>query len=275
MVLLHPGAMGVTVGQTLLAGGHRVRWCMDGRGAATAERAAAAGFEACQGLAAALDGADSVISVCPPGRALAVAEEVVATGFAGLYLDANAVSPDTARHLEQRLGDRLVDGGIIGPPALQPGTTRLYLSGPQAHQAAAWFDAGPLAAVPLSGPAGEASALKMCYAAYTKGSSALLLAVRALAAAEGVSAALLGEWAQSQAGLESRSEATARASAGKAWRFVDEMLEIAATFEAAGLPEGFHTAAADVYRRMTPLKDQPEAGLDDVLARLTGRQHPS
>ena len=117
----------------------------------------------------------------------------------------------------------------------------------------------------------SASALKMCYAAYTKGSSALLLAVRALAEAEGVADALLEEWSISQPDLLKRVEGTARGTAGKAWRFVGEMEEIAATFEAQGLPGGFHQAAAEAYGRMSSLKDAADAGLDDVLKALLRR----
>lgn len=262
--------MGVTVGRTLAAGGHDVRWLAAERSPATQARAAQAGFATCRTLAELLDGAHGVVSVCPPAQALSVAGRVAERGFQGIYVDANAVAPATARQLAQRLGDGFVDGGIIGPPAHRPDTTRLYLSGPGAAAAAAWFAAGPLAAIALDGPAGAASALKMCYAAYTKGTSALLLAVRALARAENVTPALLDEWALSQPGLTERSAAAARATAPKAWRFVGEMQEIAATFAAAGLPPEFHRAAAEVYERMAPLKDE-DADLEAVLAQLLDR----
>lgn len=270
LALLHPGAMGVTVGETLMAGGHCVRWLSEGRSAATRGRAENAGFVACASLSELLDGAQGVISVCPPEYAESVAGQVADAGFHGVYVDANAVAPATARRLADRLGPDLVDGGIIGPPANAPQTTRLYLCGSRAEDVAGWFSAGPLDAVVVDGPAGAASALKMCYAAYTKGSSALLLAVRALADAEGVASVLLEEWALSQPGLAERVETTARATGPKAWRFSGEMQEIAATFQGAALPDGFHLAAAEVYRRMAPLKGtQPD--LDAVLTRLLAR----
>jgi 3-hydroxyisobutyrate dehydrogenase-like beta-hydroxyacid dehydrogenase len=171
------------------------------------------------------------------------------------------------------VGPGFVDGGIIGPPARTPGTTRLYLSGSAAPAAAAWFSAGPLQAIVLDGGPGAASALKMAYAAYTKGLSALVLAVRALAEAEGITPALLAEWALSQPGLTERSVHMARATAPKAWRFADEMHEIADTFAAAALPDGFHRAAAEIYRRLAQLKDAPDAALEDVLE-LLGRAEP-
>lgn len=271
VALLHPGDMGVTAGRTLQASGQRVRWWRHGRSAATRARAEQAGFEGVEDLASLLDGADAVLSVCPPSAALEVAKQVVEAGFEGVYVDANAVSPATVGRLQALLGARLVDGGIIGPPARTPGTTRLYLSGPGAGTVAGWFAAGPLQALALDGPPGAASALKMCYAAYTKGASALLLMVRALAASEGVSDSLLAEWALSQPGLAERSDAAARATAAKAWRFEGEMHEIADTVAAAGLPEGFHRAAAVLYGRMAPLKDAPSPGIDEVVAALIGR----
>lgn len=271
IALLHPGSMGVTVGSTLRAGGHVVRWLEADRSAATRARAEAAGFEPHAGLATLLAGAEAVISVCPPDQAVSVAEQVAGADFRGWYVDANAVAPATVARLQQLLGERLVDGGIIGPPARSAGTTRLYLSGAGAAEAAGWFTAGPLTAVPIKGASGAspgaASALKMCYAAYTKGTSALLLGVRALADHEGITDALLEEWALSQPGLAQRSVATARGTAGRAWRFVGEMAEIAATFDAAGLPGGFHLAAAELYQRMAGLKDR-EATLDDVVEAL-------
>ncbi len=269
LVLLHPGAMGVTVGATLRAGGHRVRWVADGRREPTRRRATDAGLETCADLATAVRGADGVVSVCPPDQATAVARAVDEAGFAGLYVDANAIAPATVRSLEARFGERLVDGGIIGPPALRPGTTRLYLSGAAADVAAAWFRSGPLAAVALADrPVGAASGLKMAYAAYTKGSAALLLAVRALAEHEDVAAALTEEWGLSQPGLADRFAASARATAPKAWRFVGEMREIADTFAAAGLPRGFHDAAAGVYDRLAGFRDaqaEPEAVVGRLL----------
>lgn len=267
IALLHPGAMGVTVGGTLSASGHRVRWLAEGRSAATRRRAEGAGFQPFDHAESLLAGADAVVSVCPPNAALEVAAQVAESGFAGTYLDANAVSPGTVRSMEGLFGARLVDGGIIGPPALRPGTTRLYLSGPEARRVAEWFEAGALDAIALEGAAGAASALKMCYAAYTKCSTALVLAVRALAEAEAVTPALLEEWSISQPGLAERSEAMAAGSAAKAWRFVGEMHEIAGTFEAAGLPDGFHRAAAEIYQRMASLEGR-EARLAEVMAKI-------
>ena len=268
LALLHPGAMGATIGAALNAAGHEVVWVSEGRSDATRQRADAAGLVAVETLTAAVSSSEGVISVCPPHAATAVARSVKNAGFEGTYLDANAVAPATARALFELIGEGFVDGGIIGPPAQRPGTTRLYLSGDRAELVSGWFDQEVLGVHLVPGGAGAASALKMCYAAYTKGSIALLLTIRALAEAEGVSASLLEEWQRSQPELALRSEGGARGTAGKAWRFVGEMEEIAATFEASDLPGGFHHAAAELYRRMSDLKDLQDPGLAEVIAAL-------
>jgi hypothetical protein len=142
-----------------------------------------------------------------------------------------------------------VDGGIIGPPPAAPGSTRLYLSGAEAGSVSALFAGTALDARVIGGTATAASAVKMAYAGWTKGTAALLLAVRALARAEGAEDVLLGEWALSQPPLPDRSAASARSAAAKGWRWVAEMEEISASMAAAGLPGGFHHAAAEIFRR--------------------------
>jgi 3-hydroxyisobutyrate dehydrogenase-like beta-hydroxyacid dehydrogenase len=265
--LLHPGEMGAAVGQCLAEAGHQVLWAPEGRSAVTSARAAAAGLIAC-GLAEMVRRCDLIMSVCPPHAALDIARQVA--GFGGIYLDANAVSPATAREVAgivEAGGASYVDGGIIGTPPVAPGFIRLYLSGPRAGQVRDLFDDSPVDARLVDhetgsgaggsgagaiGVVGAASAVKMAYASWTKGSAALLLAARALARAEGVEETLLAEWGISQPGLEARSAGAAGSAAAKGWRWIGEMEEIAAAMAAAGLPAGFHQAAAEIYRRFTP-----------------------
>jgi 3-hydroxyisobutyrate dehydrogenase-like beta-hydroxyacid dehydrogenase len=268
LAILHPGDMGVTVGAAMHASGHDVYWLPAGRCRRTMARAEQAGFEPCTSLRQLVESVQGIVSVCPPDGALALAQSVVAAGFTGTYLDANAVSPDTARKIEAVAGSGYVDGGIIGPPAVQRGSTRLYVSGTGARQVLDWFGAGVLEVSAIAGGAGAASALKMCYAAYTKGSAALLLAVRALAEAEDVTDALLAEWALSQNGLGQRSELAGTGSASRAWRFVGEMREIASSFRNVGLPGEFHDAAAEIYRRMRTLRHEDGVTFDQVLEQL-------
>ena len=264
--LLHPGAMGSRIGTALQENGHDVLWASDGRSADTKSRAGS--FKDMVSLENLLQGVDGVISICPPEFAHSLAEQVAATGYSGLYVDANAVSPATARLVHAAIGDAYVDGGVIGPPPIHPGTTRLYLSGPRAADVAPWFEVGALDALVLEGDAVAASTLKMCFAAWTKGSAALLLNIRALAETTGVADDLLREWDISQPGLGQQSEGAALGTAPKAWRFVAEMREIAQTFAAAGLPEGFHDGAAAVYERLSDLKDVEAPEFQQVLSSL-------
>ena len=267
--VLHPGAMGVTVGASIKSGGYRVIWSSEDRSKATIERAVQSGLEDVRYLNALIHASDVIISVCPPHAAVDLAHTVIKMGFDGVYVDVNAVAPATSRRIMQIVlasNAQYVDGGIIGPPALKPGVTRLYLAGQQAGEIKGLFDQGNMEAIVTGKKPGTASALKMCYAAWTKGSSALLLAIRALADAEGVTEALLNEWDLSQPGLKARSEAAAVSSAPKAWRFVGEMEEIASTFKEVDLPDHFHSGAAALYKRLSAFKDQTgSVQISDVI----------
>jgi 3-hydroxyisobutyrate dehydrogenase-like beta-hydroxyacid dehydrogenase len=259
--LLHPGEMGSAVAACLTGRGYQVLWAPGGRSPATAARSAGAGLTAADGPDAAGQTADLacradfILSICPPHAALRVARAVAGAspaGFTGIFVDANAVSPGTAREVAAAVGSAgasYVDGGIIGSPPGPGGGTRLYLSGPHAGQVAGLFAGTALDARVIEGRGlTAASAVKMAYAGWTKGSAALILAVRALARAEGVEDALLAEWALSQPGLAERSRGAAQSAAAKGWRWVGEMEEISASMTAAGLPGGFHLAAAEVFR---------------------------
>lgn len=257
IALLHPGEMGAAIGACLVASGHRVVWGSTGRSPATHARAKAAGLEDLASLERVLSAATVVLAVCPPHGALALARTVAEKGFAGIYVDANAVSPETAREAgrtAEAAGAAFVDGGIVGSPPGKAIRARLYLSGQRAADVAALFAGSNMQAIPLDGPIGAASALKVCYAAWTKGATALLAAIRALAQEHGVETTLLEEWSLSQPELAQRS-AMVSTSARKAWRWIAEMEEIAASFGAAGLPDGFHLAAAEIYRRLDSFKD--------------------
>lgn len=211
--------------------------------------------------------ADVIISVCPPGAASEVADAVAGVGFDGTYVDVNAISPATARSIGERFA-RFVDGGVVGPPVRSAGSTRLYLSGEHAHDVAGLWADTPLDTRVVEGGAGAASAVKVCFAAWTKGSAALLLAVRALAVAEGVEEALLAEWAISLPDLAGQAERAAMGNAPKAWRFAGELDEIAATFAADGLPDGFGRAAAEVYERLAGFKDTSGTTLHAIIEAL-------
>jgi len=265
--LLHPGEMGAALGGALRGAGQAVVWASTGRSAATAERAGEAGLEDVGTLGEVARRSDVILAVCPPHAAMSVADSLPRS-FTGIYVDANAVSPTTARTIATLVG-RYVDGGIIGAPPRKPGTTRVYLSGDESSAVADLFAGTIVETRIVSADAGAASALKMAYAAWTKGTAALLLGIRALARAEGVDETLVAEWETSLPHLPQQSAASARSALAKGWRWVAEMEEIAGTFDAAGLPDGFHRAAAEIYRRSPhePAGDDDQS-LESVLLAL-------
>ncbi|HJR81798.1 MAG TPA: DUF1932 domain-containing protein, partial [Anaerolineales bacterium] len=216
-----------------------------------------------------------VLSVCPPHAAEDVAKSVSETGFKGFYLDANAISPQRSIQIGQLMeenGIHFVDGGIIGGPAWRPNETWLYLSGAHAEQIADCFKKGPLETKIIGNEIGKASALKMCYAAYSKGTTALLAAIVAAAQSYNVRDELYQQWDMDDSNFSDQVNRRAARVTAKAWRFEGEMHEIASTFREAGLPDGFHEAAAEIYQRMADFKDTPETPqLDEVLKVLLAR----
>jgi 3-hydroxyisobutyrate dehydrogenase-like beta-hydroxyacid dehydrogenase len=266
--LLHPGEMGAALGSVLRGRDNVVLWASSGRSAATARRGEQAGLRDVGTVTELADRSNVIVSVCPPHAALEVAQLVA--GFDGVFVDVNAVSPATAQTVAGAIeagGGLYVDGGIVGVPPRSAGTTHLYLSGASAPTVAALFTGTVVDARVVSDRLGAASALKMAYAAWTKGTAALLLAIRALARAEAVEEALLEEWRESIPDLPEQSLRAASSACGKGWRWIAEMEEIASTFGSVGLPNGFHHAAAEIYRKAPRLDgaQADEPTLDQVL----------
>jgi 3-hydroxyisobutyrate dehydrogenase-like beta-hydroxyacid dehydrogenase len=273
--ILHPGEMGVSVAASAINSGHRVYWTSEGRSAKTHLRAQEHNLIEIKTLAELCQISEIIFSVCPPHAAESVAKSVLETGFKGSYLDANAISPGrsvrTGQLMEEN-GIDFIDGGIIGGPAWVPNETWLYLSGKDADKIRDCFTKGPLETKVIGGEIGKASALKMCYAAYSKGTTALLSAVLATAESLGVREELYQQWDQEDEGFSEQVNRRVRRVTAKAWRFEGEMKEIASTFREAGLPDSFHGAAAEIYYRMTGFKDRPEnPTLNEVLKTLLAR----
>lgn len=273
--LVSPGEMGAAVGGSLVRAGRRVLSVLDARSPQSRARAQGAGIEEVADLDGLVAASGVVISIVPPVAAREVAgrlaEACRQTSSRPLVVEANAVSPTSAEEMARLLseaGALFVDGDLIGgPPGPGRPPTRLYLSGADAQQAATALETGELRAVVLAGSPMAASSLKMAYASWTKGSAALLLSARALARELGVEDALLAEWSQSQPDLAARCETAAR-GAGRAWRFVGEMDEIASTYDSVGLSGRFAEAAAQAYKRLAALKGRGEILLPEVMERL-------
>ena len=270
--ILYPGEMGISVAASAQNGGNQVCWASQSRSAATRERATKYGLRDLHTLPALCAESSILLSVCPPHAAENVANDVRACGFKGLFVDANAIAPQRVIRIGeamQRAGVSFVDGGIIGLPAWKPGATRLYLSGTHAAEIASCFSVGPLEARVLGPDIGKASALKMCYAAYTKGTTALLCAIVATAERLGVRNDLYEQWAHEDPKFPEQVTKRVRDVTSKAWRWSPEMEEISSTFSEAGLPGDFHIAAATIYRRLSEFKDAGTTpSLEDVLEAL-------
>jgi 3-hydroxyisobutyrate dehydrogenase-like beta-hydroxyacid dehydrogenase len=269
--------MGAAVGGALAAAGHKVVWASEGRSPQSASRAAQAGLIDVLHIPDLLDECDVVLSICPPHAAPSVAGHLGA--FNGIYVDANAIAPSTSEGIAQSAtaaGASYVDGGIVGPPPLGGASTRLYLSGGEAATVARLFNDTDVESVVLEAGAFSASALKMSYAAWSKGSAALLLSARALARAHGIESALKSEWDHSAPDLNGRAESAADQALQKGWRWSGEMLEIARSMNDVRLPGGLHEAAADIYSRLPRMSDvaSGQESLDRVLDLMLGTPAP-
>ncbi len=269
---LHPGAMGISLAASAKNSGNTVYWASEGRSDDTRGRADAQDLVELRTVKELCEKCEIIVSVCPPHAAEDVAAQVAGLGFKGLYADVNAISPERTRQVGDIMtngGADFVDGGIIGNPAWKPGTTWLYLSGPSAEKAAVCFKSGPLETEVIGTGIGKASALKMCYAANTKGTTALRCAVVAAAEGLGVRKELERQWSRNGSKYAQEVAQQVVGVTAKAWRFAGEMEEIASTFATAGLPEGFHRAAAELYRRIAEFKGaEPLPDISDVIARL-------
>ena len=226
-------------------------------------------------MAEMLERADIVLSIVPPGLAAQasaeVAESMSASGFCPPYADCNAVSPETAKAIAKRIseaGADFVDGGILGPPPSEArNNTRFYFSGERAELLAELDGKGIVVRL-LGSEIGRASGIKMCYAALTKGTHALQTAVITLAESLGLAEEVSHEFRTSQeASYKQMTSSTPRLPI-VAWRYIDEMKQIAQTFEAAGVTPKFHEGAATVYSHLstTPLAEQTLEKMDKGLS---------
>ncbi|MEM7422936.1 MAG: DUF1932 domain-containing protein [Pseudomonadota bacterium] len=270
VAILMPGDMGHGVGQALIARGHRVLSCLAGRSAHTRGLAERAGIEDGGTLPDVVGAADVILSILPPDQAVAQAEAVAAairgSDLAPAYIDCNAISPMTLHRVAacfEGTGATVIDCGIIGLNPIKAPPTRFYVSGPDCS--AAHLIAGDnLKVVEISDRIGRASALKMVYAAGTKGVWTLQTALLMTAARQGVLEPLLDELAYSQAAQLGAMRSRIPVIPADSARWVPEMEEIADTFADAGVTDGFHRGAAEVFRVLsrTPFADETRETLD-------------
>ncbi|MEM7057276.1 MAG: DUF1932 domain-containing protein [Pseudomonadota bacterium] len=270
IAILMPGDMGHGVGQALIAEGHRVISCLDGRSAHTKALAAKAGIRDAGTFAASIAEADLILSILPSDQAVtqaqAVAEAMKSTGKTPVYVDCNAISPMTASTVADVLaptGSTVIDCGIIGLNPIKAPPTRFYVSGPDCD-AMQTLSCSAIQVEQVGDQIGQASSLKMVYAAGTKGVWTLQTALLLAAARLDVLDPLLSELAYSQTKqIEAMRDRVPFLPADAA-RWVPEMKEIAATFESAGVTGNFHEGAADIFAVLakTPLAEETRETLD-------------
>ncbi|WP_250514496.1 NAD(P)-dependent oxidoreductase [Caballeronia sp. INDeC2] len=259
VAILGAGSMGSAIGRALTQSGARVLTSLEGRSAASAARAREAGMEdaSLDSLAA----CEFVLSIVPPAVAIDTAKRMVSVleraSVRPLYIDCNAINPDTVREIERVLepaGAPFVDGAIIGMPS----SPKFYMSGPHAGRTQPLADAG-LAVRVLDGPVGAASALKMSYAGITKGLTALGSAMSLAAMRNGAGDALLAELAQSQPALATWLAGNVPRMPPKAYRWVAEMEEIAQFIGDEFAEHRIYEGAAGLYARLAKDKDATDA----------------
>lgn len=283
IAVIAQGMMGAGVGGRLSESGAAVRTLLTGRSGKSAERARAAGMAPAADETALLSGADFFLSVLPPGEAEALAQRL-APALAALakkpvYVDCNAVSPQTARRIAEIIaptGADFVDAGIIGGPPRPGYSPTIYASGPRAGQTAVLRDWGIDWRV-IEGPVGAASALKMSYAGITKGTTAIAAAMLWGAARAGCGEALIAELTESQPEMLARMRSGIPRMYDKAYRWVAEMEEISDFLSDNPASRDIYAAVARLYADLAQAYDEQPRGpgnavqlLDRVLAPLKG-----
>jgi 3-hydroxyisobutyrate dehydrogenase-like beta-hydroxyacid dehydrogenase len=265
--VVSPGDMGQGISIRLKANGFEVHTALEGRSARTSELARKAGLNDLGSVERLVSTCDMVMSVLNPGAALDKAREIAqamrATGSTPVYVDCNAIAPQTVHEIQaliREAGGDFIDAGIIGPPPRGKAKARLYVSGPNAELLTQIGDE-QLLVRHVGERAGDASAVKMCYAALTKGSIALGVELLIAARKLGVEEALHAELNASQREMFESVVNRSVSMPPKAYRWVPEMLEIAKTFEGAGLTPRMFQGAADMFELIatTPLgRESPE-----------------
>jgi 3-hydroxyisobutyrate dehydrogenase-like beta-hydroxyacid dehydrogenase len=265
--VVSPGDMGQAVAACLKSSGYAVHTALDGRSKRTRTLAREAGLNDCGTMQKVVETCDVVLSILNPAAAVdnarAAAAAMRAAGRRCVFVDCNAVAPQTAHEIDaivRAAGGECIDAGIIGPPPRGKARTRIYVSGSQA--ALMEQLAGPNIDIRVMGERiGDASAIKMCYASYTKGAAALGVEMLMAARRLGVDAALDRELQESLADNRQWILSRTTVMPPKAYRWVPEMLEIAKTFEGVKLTPRMLLGAADMYEMIaqTPLgEESPE-----------------
>ena len=246
--------MGHAVGRVLSEHGFDILTHLEGRSERTRVLAQDAGFQISTSLNELIIEADLVLSILVPAQAEAVAKEIAQaldeTGQSTLVADCNAISPMRSEYIGrivESAGGRYIDASIIGHPPGRDVAPRFYVSGSYTDSMME-LDGKGIAVKNLGNDIGRASGIKMCYAALTKGTSTLQVALLTVAESLGLSVELHDELAYSQKGALDSMKSGISKLPPNAHRWIGEMEEIAETFAAEGMTPDFHLGAAAIYR---------------------------
>ena len=248
------GDMGHAVGRALGESDIRVITCLAGRSEHSRNLAEIGGISDVENLELMVSEADVILSIMPPSAAEEFANDITsvlkATGETLMYVECNAIAPDTTRRIEAMItsaGAGYTDAGIIGSAPGRPGSPpRFYARGPTLDPILDLEGKG-ITGIPMGSEIGRASSIKMCYAGLTKGTTTLLTAVATAAESLGITEELSAELASSQsAAYDGMKRAVPRLPLD-AGRWIGEMEEIAMTFASAGVTDKFHQAARDIF----------------------------
>lgn len=269
--ILHPGSMGAAVAACAAANAAAVLWCEAGRSAASTERARQYGLRPMGTLAELLDRSDIVISLCPPAAAEDLARDIAEHSFAGLYVEANAISPLRTQRIAALLAPAVtvVDGGVVGSPPVGGKTPTLYLSGSADATARieSLFAGTAVQTSVLGTEVGKASALKLSYASFQKTSRVLVALAVGMAREHGVDQELIEVASRRTDSYLAEPQYVAK-TAARAWRWGPELEEAADALAAAGLPPEMLRATASTLARWEDAKDDSGLTLTDALDRL-------
>ncbi|WP_326681021.1 DUF1932 domain-containing protein [Streptomyces sp. NBC_01237] len=272
--ILHPGSMGAAVAACAATNAAAVLWCETGRSVSSVERATQFGLTPVATMAELLDRSDIVISLCPPAAAEDLARDVAGHRFAGVYVEANAISPERALRIAALLEPdvTVVDGGVVGSPPVGGKTPTLYLCGPAAASGRIeeLFAGTAVRTKVLGTEIGKASALKLSYASFQKASRVLVALAVGMAREHGVDQELIDVASRRTESYLAEPQYVAK-TAARAWRWGPELEEAADALAAAGLPPEMLRAAASTLARWHNDKDNTELTLTDALDRLA---HP-
>ena len=270
VAILNPGDMGHAVGRALGKGGLNVITCLRGRSDRTMGLAQKARITDVASLEDLVRQADLVLSILVPAEAVNVARQVAAalaaSGSDTAFADCNATSPMTAQKMEPIItaaGGRFIDASIIGGPPRNGSSPTFYASGPDTDIIAE-LDGKGIDVRPIGDAIGRGSAIKMCYAALTKGRSSLNVAVLTATEALGLSKELKEQLLESQPDVYAAMESQVPGLPADSLRWIGEIEEIADTFEHAGLTPNFHRGAAEVFRLLsgTPFAQETRETID-------------